>query len=447
MNLKPYSFLLCILLAGSLANGEDFYWSGNSSSVTSQNSWTGSVPDLYNSQAENDIWNFDVTGTDPNVNQPNIRLAGMKFGANSGSYTVKGNNPLNFYGFTEGGTRYMLRNDSGLDQTFNNNEVNLYNDLTIDTNAQITFQKHVNFRTSQQQLTVTGTGGITFDSNANVNINSTKFHFANSGTNTVKKHFNSLRELHLSGGGTTTFEQSVTVNNTTTIIENCFTTGIFKDTFNSDKLLVKNGGTAVFTGNNQKNFNQGIELRGGTLLLEKNHIVGENKLNMNGGQLLLNNTSQRLESLTLSANSSLDFGTASGFNEIKFNDVTPNNWDSSSFLTVLGYQYGVDEFEMKTINATQLSQIQFYGNYGAQGEGYYGAVKTLASSGDFYYITPGSFVRYGSLDGINNVPHCGISPVPEPATVGVGGLIGLGALLHLWRRWKSKRAAAVDALA
>jgi len=433
---------LAVFTAATLATAEEYYWNGGHFKVSKPQAWDNGTPDLYNGAAQNDVWVFDTTGGyDPNIDKPNIRLGGMIFTGTEQSRTISGSNPLNFYGFNDGGVNYMIKNDTGFDQTFTNSEINLYNDQTISTNAQIVFDDKVNFRNSQQKLHVTGTGGVTF--NDNVNINSTKFEFSNSGTNTVNTHFNSVQELKLNGGGTTVFNGNVTVNNTQTIIEDCDTVGIFNATFNSNSLLVKDGGTAIFSGGqNTKNFNNGFELRGGTIILESNQVINEHKMTLSGGHLDLNNHSQRLESLTLTANSTIDFGDAVGANTLKFNDVTPTwAWDDSSLLTILGFEQGVDKLEFKTLDSDSLEQIQFYGDYG-QGEGFYTAQMEQSQSGDFFYVTPDQFLGAGSLNGRNNLGCCdNVMPVPEPGTYAAGGVIVLfcGGFFY-WKRRKEKAA-------
>ncbi len=435
-----------LMTVASVATAEDYYWSGGNKKVSKWQAWeNGNMPDLYNYSAQNDVWVFDTSGGhNPEIDQPNIRLGGMVFTGTEQSRTISGSNPLNFYGFNDGGVNYMIQNNTGFDQTFKNSEVNLYNDLTIDTNAQIVFEDKVNFRTSQQKLHVTGTGGVNFEDN--VNINSTKFEFSNSGTNNIDTHFNSVKELKLNGGGTTIFNGNVTVNNTQTIIEDCDTVGVFNQTFNSNSLLVKDGGTAIFSGGqNTKNFNNGFELRGGTIILESNQVINEHKMTLSGGHFDMNNHSQRLESLTLTANSTIDFGDAMGANTLKFNDVTPTwSWDDSSLLTILGFEQGVDKLEFKTLNGDALEQIQFYGDYGQDGEGFYSAQLTLSQSGDFYYVTPDEFLGTGSLYGRNDVcGACGgnVMPVPEPGTYAAGAVMILfcGGFVY-WKRRQQKAA-------
>ena len=175
----------------------------------------------------------------------------------------------------------------------------------------------------------------------------------------------------------------------------------------TSNVAIENGGTLRFSGT------------GGT----NNKVVSGKSVTMGGGAGSgaatlhtggLNGLDQTFGALTLTANSVIDFGAlASGSQSLRF-AASNADWTGLA-LSVWNWTAGVDHLYFGTsssgLNASQLSQISFYGD---SGTGFLGTAG-INSSGE-------------------------LSVIPEPSTV--FGLVGLAGLVG-WRERKRLRGLLV----
>ncbi|GHC06262.1 hypothetical protein [Cerasicoccus arenae] len=414
------------LIGLSTLHAEDFYWKGTSTNINAASSWVGNnKPDFTGSAAENDVWNFNVTGSSPNISSPNIRLAGFYFQPNSGAFNISGNSPLDVYGFTVGSTTYAIYNNTANTQTFSTNGAVKFHGsaLTFETGTgKLLFSASTDF-TQVQQMVFTGQGNTEFT--GNVNVNSVRWQFSNSGVNDVRVAFNSAEELIIDGGSTTTFHQNTSVNNSGTLVTN-FSVAHFNSTFNSNKLTVDYGAKVYIGGN--ASHNGGIDLKCGTLLLKSSNVIGNHNLNAMGGIFNLQGFSEGLNNLSLSVNSMVDFGSGAGANSLNFQGA--GAFASGKMLTVMNWTSG-DSFQVLNISNSKAQQVRFYGDYGVQGVGFYQAQLNGNT------LTPGNFLYATAPDMINCVPV----PVPEPSTYIMGGALMIALTCFEWRRRRAQKSS------
>jgi len=161
---------------------------------------------------------------------------------------------------------------------------------------------------------------------------------------------------------------------------------------NTSRVTVNTGGTLLLSSTTtaaggQINDSAEIVLAGGTI-----------KANVNG-------INESVGALTLSNDSTVDFGTLTGTNNLRFADSTaPGLWTSGTTLNIINYTVDTDHLFFGTVTGAgvttdQLGQISFYS---------------------------GSSVGSGFLGTANYLPDGEVSPVPEPSSVATAlGLVGL----------------------
>ncbi len=176
--------------------------------------------------------------------------------------------------------------------------------------------------------------------------------------------------------------------------------GVIKD----DGSVTKNGlGTLTLSGANT--FTGDLNINGGTLLLgASDRIVDTVNVTLGGATLATGGNSETLGTLTLTADSIIDFGDGAGV--LQFADSSGIAWTSGATLTITnwsGSQWGggTDQLlfgsEGTGLTEQQLSQIRFVGANG--------------------------YLRYGMI-----LANGEVVPVPEPATMaGIFGLLLLVA--------------------
>lgn len=409
-HLGVWVIVMCI--STGLLHAQNYYWDGSQNSqISNKNNWVGGNQPTFSSSSE--VWNFALPVTNNvNVNQPNVDLAGFHFRPGSGSYTISNSQVYEVFGFNVGGETYAIYNDTANTQTLSGSTVKFYGtDLNFHTGTgKLVFNASSEFSQAQRMHFV-GQGSTEF--NATINVNSVRYQFSNSGTNTVNVNLNSAVELLVDGGGVSTFNGTVSVSNGLTSVSNG-STAIFNSTVNTQKLEVTSG-AKIYLNNGNTSVNQGIDIKCGTLLLSRSNVT-DNTINAMGGIFNMQGFSEsNLQSLTLSKNSTFDFGSTSGSNRLHFNGA--GTFTSGTMLTVMNWQQGMDTFEVLNIGNSKAQQIRFYGDYGS-GLGFYQA--TLNGN----TLTPGNFLYANAPDPLNCVP----APVPEPSTYLMGGalMIALG---------------------
>jgi hypothetical protein len=170
-------------------------------------------------------------------------------------------------------------------------------------------------------------------------------------------------------------------------------------------------GTLAKTGAGTVNVQTGvsgtqIDIQAGTLLMGANNLVGDTTaIRLSGGILGINGTSDNVGTLTLAANSRIDF--SGGGSVWNFSSSSLASWTAGSTLLITNWNGNVngggsDQLVFGSagsgLSAGQVAQIQFVNPNGINGV----FAARILSSGE-------------------------IVPVPEPATIGFGALL-LGSL-------------------
>lgn len=164
-----------------------------------------------------------------------------------------------------------------------------------------------------------------------------------------------------------------------------------------------------------------IDIQAGTLLMGGNNLVGNSTaIKMSGGTLGMNGKSDTVGTLTLAANSTVDFG--GGNSVINFANSAATAWTAGTTLTIANWDGdwnggGGDQLifgsALSALGSGQISQIRFLNPNGISGM--FNA--RILASGE-------------------------IVPVPEPATIGFGALL-LGSLGYRERSRLAKFAQSL----
>ena len=161
---------------------------------------------------------------------------------------------------------------------------------------------------------------------------------------------------------------------------------------------------------------------GGTLLLSSTTAAAGGQIADGAGVTLaggtiqagVNGINETMGALTLSNDSTIDFGTLTGTNNLRFADST-GLFASGTTLSIINYTVDTDHLFFGSVmgsgvDATQLGQISFFSG-GSIGSGFLGAA--------------------------NFLPAGEVSPVPEPSSVAIAlGLLGLIG-------WRERRRVAL----
>lgn len=424
------------VLAAGVCAAQQFEWTGDIGNgyVTHSKNWLSEIrPDLINGAAENDIWLFRSVGKSLtiDVNENNVRLAGLDFRSGSAAYTFT-NRAIDIYGFSVDGTTYGIRNNSGKTQTFSVEDIDLFSSQTWSAQSgSVILDYGTELKLNNYNLTLESGSGYGFTFRDQVNGNG-RIDIVG-GDNLFEKNVNSTG-FNFSGQSNTVFNSAVAANNATNTVSGKSTVE-FQNTFNSYKLVVEGDSLVIFSGNVEKVLNNGgIDLRCGTLLLQNNNLVGQGtNFQFSGGTLDTNGYSDlSMGSLTLSASSTIDLG--DGNSRIRFNQSSGLAWSSNSYLEVENWSgsvngNGADQliFGVNSggLNSSQISQITFLNPEGFA-EGWYSAQQ----------LATGEIVPYQILtDYIPRTNRCGdVVPVPEPRTYALFALFGLIGIVEYRRR-------------
>jgi hypothetical protein len=170
-------------------------------------------------------------------------------------------------------------------------------------------------------------------------------------------------------------------------------------------VTVNSGGTLLLSGTNNDKINNSatITLNGGTISLD--------------GVLL--GLDESVGALTLSGNSTIDFGTLAGGNTFRFGDSSGATWGA---------------FTLNVWNWTQGADHLYFGSV-------LGAGLPAGGLGNIQFFTDGGVTPAGGFDAMFGPGNGEVSAVPEPSTV-FFGLAMLTLLLYRERRWVLRCAAA-----
>ena len=186
------------------------------------------------------------------------------------------------------------------------------------------------------------------------------------------------------GAGTTILNTNQNFTGTTTVSGGALELATGGQLSGSSALVVNTGGTLLLSGtggtNSKLRTTATTDLHGGTLALTG----------------LTSHLDQQLGTLTLSENSTLDFGTFAAGQTLRFADSSASLWTSGKTLSIWNWSQGTDHLSFGTSNlgltSTQLSSLRFYSDSGS----------TLIPGGAF----AGSSGTFGE-----------VSPIPEPSSL------------------------------
>jgi len=259
--------------------------------------------------------------------------------------------------------------------------------------------------------TAMGTGTVTFASNATIaaltNLKVTNNYsissgatatFTNSGyTFTNTGAISGAGGLTSIGTGTLTLTGTNTYSGATTITGDTLSLSTNGKLTATTNIVVNSGGTLLLGGTNQTTTNTALTLNGGTI--------------STGGGSSTRAGTNSFSTLTLTANSTINFSTLTGNTSLDFNSILAS-YLLTNTLTILdwsgteasGQVIGggtktalIDFAGIASLNAAELSHISFY-------------------SGN---TTNSGFLGTGTFDGSG----VQIVPVPEPAVITVAGLL------------------------
>lgn len=393
-----------------------FTWDGGAANNQWQTpaNWVGDIAPGLNSGAH--TFRF-AGGTRLNAaaNSGNWSIGGIEFSSNAGAFELSGG------GLTLGADGVI--NDSTADQTINNqitlgaNQewnaaagaliVNGYvggngKSLTLDGASAIRFNNQLN---GVGTLNIDGAGDRTF----NGYTSTTTLNAGGTGTSTYNAHVHTTTVNVTSGshvfsskvnasnlyisGGTTTYSGAASKDIGRTVVDGgtLRLAGSGSQEAFKGSLVVNDGGTVAFEGNNQVAHWQTVTLN-------------------EGSTLLLGNTTQVFTKLVITGDSVIDFGT--GGSTLNLTDYWNGVVVSDNVtLTILNWDH--DDVFMGSNPGENIVNINYADNDGR----IYATATWGGSGGGTSFITPGNVV-------------------PEPSSYGLM-ILGAGLGFVLWRRRKA----------
>jgi autotransporter-associated beta strand protein len=204
------------------------------------------------------------------------------------------------------------------------------------------------------------------------------------------------------GHGTTTFAASQSYTGATTIDTGTLEIAAGGQLSGTASVAVNTGGTLLFSGPG------GVNAK----------VSSASILNLGGGQVaasgLTSSLDQQFGVLTLSENSTIDFGMLAAGNTLRFADTAGATWTPGRTLNIWNWTSGADHLFFGSssagIAAGQLSQVRFYSDNGITllGQGYHGSLGE-------------------------------VTPVPEPSSLALA--VGLLGVVGIREHGKARSAA------
>lgn len=288
---------------------------------------------------------------------------------------------------------------------------------TIDLNNAITIGSLNISNTTGASFTILGGGGntLTFNNSGSASLTLTGNSNPDlSGASIIVAAGNTFNVNH-SGTGTLRMGAINAGANTVTFNNSSTGTTQLNGAITGTGTVVKSGsGSATLSGTIATG---GLDIQGGTLLLAaSNRISDSTNLTLSGGTLALGGHSDNLGTLTLNANSVIDFG--GGDSVLRFADSSAVAWNPNATLTILNWN-GKDA----GAGGGGADQILFGSN-----------ISGLTAAQRSQIV----FVNYASSN--IHLPSGEVVPIPESATVYAGlGLLAF-ALFHGFRRLRRTKS-------
>jgi len=262
---------------------------------------------------------------------------------------------------------------------------------------------------------------VNFDNPTAYTIDNRRFDFA-AITGTIGINVDELNGAPASAidhtiNSTVRFQTELTVTNVTTDVTLAF--GGTVNGRNSGDLTIEGGGAVRVDGNVRRV--PTINVNDGTLQLGASNVIANSvDMNLGGGTFDTDGFNERVDTLTLSASSTIDMG--AGASVLEFSDSSGVAWTGGAVLTVANWSGnlnggGTDQLTFGNsstdLTATQVAQIRFLNPAGLPAGTH--AARILASGE--------------------------IVPVPEPSTVIIGSLLVLVGLGDVYRRYRKSKVA------
>lgn len=192
------------------------------------------------------------------------------------------------------------------------------------------------------------------------------------------------------GAGTTILDTTASFTGTTTVGGGTLEVTSGGKLSGTASLAINTGGTLLLSGSggsdSKLRTTATTTLAGGTLSLAG----------------LSSQLDQHLGALTLSENSTLDFGSFAGGQTLRFADSSATAWGSGKTLSIWNWTAGADHLFFGTsnlgLNSSQLSSLRFYSDSGST-------------------LIPGS--SFSAFNG----PLGEVSPIPEPSSLPLASLL------------------------
>lgn len=255
--------------------------------------------------------------------------------------------------------------------------------------------------------------GATASTNRDFTINSGKTATFDVTTNTLTVSgaaTSTTGGLTKSGAGTLALSGTNTFTGATTITDGTLEAAGAATLGTTSSVAVTSGGTLLLSGSgNQVADTAAVELNLGTI------------------RSTIDGLDETMGTLTLSGNSTIDFGTFASGNTFRFSDSSSLTWGSAT-LSIWNWTPGVDHLYVGVnnsgLNPGQLGKISFYSDSGVN------LSNTFAGSA--FNGTP--------FDGLNGE----VSPVPEPSSIAtLMGILGLIGIRERRKQRESRKAGRI----